>query len=152
LVDDVTQVRGGAVPSGRVLEVLREAPDAVELAEAGLRRALLAGQARTLGLTATSDEVDAEEAAWWDARGIAPGRREAYLATCGLDTVGLRRLFEELALERLVLAHAPRLLPDGPSWDEALAAEARLRGRWGRAARDVAREDSEDPTGDVGSE
>jgi hypothetical protein len=152
LVDDVTQVRGGAVPSGRVLEALREAPDAVEMAEAGLRRALLAGQARTLGLTATSDEVDAEEAAWWDARGIASGRREAYLAACGLDTVGLRRLCEELALERLVLAHAPRLLPDGPSWDEALASESRLRGRWVRAARDVAREDSEEPTGDVGSE
>jgi hypothetical protein len=156
LVDDVTRVRGGTVSSGRVLDALREAPDAVELAEAGLRRALLAGQARTLGLTATPDEVEAEETAWWDARGIAPGRREAYLAACGLDGVGLRRLCEELALERLVLAHAPRLLPDGPSWDEALAAESRLRGRWARVARDVVRdgagEDSREPTGDVGSE
>ncbi|QSQ18732.1 hypothetical protein JY651_25565 [Pyxidicoccus parkwayensis] len=152
LVDDVTRVRAGTVSSGRVLDALREAPDAVELAEAGLRRALLAGQARTLGLSVTAAEVAEEEAAWWDAQGIPPGRREAHLAACGLDAIGLRKLCEELALERLVLANASRLLPDGPSWDEALAAEARLRGHWARAARDVAREDSEEPTGDVGSE
>ena len=157
LVDDVTRVRGGTVPSARVLEALREAPDAAELAEAGLRRALLAGWARTQGLTVTADEVAAEEAAWWEQRGVAPGRREADLAASGLDAVGLRRLCEELALERLVLSHASRLLPDGPSWDEALATEARLRGRWAKAARDVAREDGAEshapgePTEDVGS-
>ena len=152
LVDDVTRVGGGEVSSGRVLDALREAPDAVELAEAGLRRALLAGWARTLGLNVTAGEVAEEEAAWWEQRGVAPERREAVLAASGLDAMGLRRLCEELALERLVLEHAPRLLPDGPSWDEALAAEARLRGRWAKAARDVAREDAEEPTGDVGSD
>jgi hypothetical protein len=151
LVDEVTRLRGVAVSSGQVLEALREAPDAVELAEAGLRRALLAGWARTLGLSVTAEEVAEEEAAWWDARGVAPARREAALADSGLDAVGLRRLCEELALERLVLEHAPRLLPDGPSWDEALAAEARLRGRWAKAAREVAR-GREGPTGDVGSD
>ncbi|MFP2913175.1 hypothetical protein ACLESD_50865, partial [Pyxidicoccus sp. 3LFB2] len=144
------------VSSGRVLDALKEAPDAVELAEAGLRRALLAGQARTWGLTATADEVAEEESAWWDERGVAPAQREAWLSMSGLDAVGLRRLCEERALERLVLEHAPRLLPDGPSWDEALADEARLRGRWAKAARDVAREEAdgteEEPTGDVGSD
>ncbi len=157
LVDGVTRVRGGGVSSGQVLAALRDAPDAVELAEAGLRRALLAGWARTLGLTVTSDEVAEEEAAWWEQRGVPPGRREADLAASGLDGVGLRRLCEERALERLVLEHAPRLLPDGPSWDEALAAEARLRGRWAKAARDVAREGARapgpgEPTGEVGSD
>lgn len=150
LVDGVTRGRGGAVSSGRVLGALREAPDAVALAEAGLRRALLAGWARTQGLSVTAGEVAEEEAAWWRERGVAPGRREAYLAASGLEGVELRRLCEERALERLVLAHAPRLLPDGPSWDEALASEARLRGRWAEASRDVAREGG--PTEDVGSE
>ena len=40
----------------------------------------------------------------------------------------LARLREELALERLVLAPAPRMLSDGPGPDEALADELRLRG------------------------
>jgi hypothetical protein len=146
-VDGVTRVGGGAVSSGRVLEALREAPDARALAEAGLRRALLAGWARTQGLSVTAAEVAGEEAAWWRERGVAPGRREAYLAASGLEGVELRRLCEERALERLMLAHAARLLPDGPSWDEALASEARLRGRWAEASREVA-----EPTEDVGSE
>jgi hypothetical protein len=149
LVDGVTRVGGGAVSSGRVLEALREAPDARALAEAGLRRALLAGWARTQGLSVTEAEVAGEEAAWWRERSVAPGRREAFLAASGLDGVALRRLCEERALERLVLAHASRLLPDGPSWDEALASEARLRGRWAEASREVT---EEEPTGDVGPE
>ena len=63
--------------------------------------------------------------------------RESFLSACGLDGPGLRRLCEEKALERLVLAQAPRLLPEGPSQEEALAAEARLQGRWAEAARGV---------------
>jgi hypothetical protein len=39
----------------------------------------------------------------------------------------MERLAEQLALERLVLEHAPRLLNDGPSADEAAAMEARGR-------------------------
>ena len=76
-----------------LLERLRARPDAAALADAGLRRALLAGWARSLGL-----------------RADAP-----------------TRLLEDVALERLVLDHAQRLLPDGPSRDEALAAEWELR-------------------------
>jgi hypothetical protein len=149
LVDGLTRVGDAGVSSGRVLEALREAPDAEALAQAGLRRALLAGWARAQGLSVTEGEVAEEEAAWWRERGVAAGRREAYLAASGLEAVALRRLCEERALERLVLAHASRLLPDGPSWDEALASEARLRGRWAEASREVAREE---PTEDVGSD
>lgn len=86
-----------------------------------------------------------EEARWWQGQRVPAARRGAYLARLGLDAVGLLRLCEELALERLVLAHSARLLPDGPSWDEALAAEARLSGAWADAAEAV------DPTEGVGS-
>ncbi|AEI65838.1 TfuA-like protein [Corallococcus macrosporus] len=145
LVDDVTATQAGPVPSGRVLDVLRESPDAAELAEAGLRRALLAGWARTQGLSVSAAEVDEAEAAWWRGQRVPASRHEAWLAGLGLDARGLRRLCEERALERLVLENAARLLPDGPSWDEALAAEARLGGRWADAAEAV------DPTEGVGS-
>ncbi|RKG98104.1 hypothetical protein D7V97_33455 [Corallococcus sp. CA053C] len=135
LVEDVTRVGGRAVDSGRVLELLRSAPDAAAWAEAGLRRALLAGWVRSLGLTVTDEEVATEEAAWWKERGVRGSRREAFLAASGLDGPGLRQLCETRALERLALAQASRLLPDGPSWDEALASEARLGGQWEQAAR-----------------
>lgn len=144
LVEDVTRVPEGLVPSGTVLDVLREAPDAAELAEAGLRRALLVGWARTMGLSATPAEVAEQEASWWQERGVPQRRRDAWLAANGLDADGLRGLCEELALERLVLTHATRLLPDGPSWEEALASEARLRGRWAEAAREVSASDEDD--------
>ncbi|RYZ38880.1 MAG: hypothetical protein EOO71_22175 [Myxococcaceae bacterium] len=135
LVEDVTRVGGRAVDSGQVLELLRGAPDAAAWAEAGLRRALLAGWVRSLGLTVTEEEIATEEAAWWKERGVRTSRREAFLAASGLDAPGLRRLCETRALERLALAQASRLLPDGPSWDEALASEARLGGQWEQAAR-----------------
>ncbi|MFP2934427.1 TfuA-like protein, partial [Pyxidicoccus sp. 3LG] len=77
LVDDVTRVRGRTVSSGRVLEALKEAPDAAALAEAGLRRAVLAGHARTLGLTVSAAEVAEQESAWWTERKVAPGKRDA---------------------------------------------------------------------------
>ena len=84
-----------------------------ELADAGLRRALLAGWARELGLRASAAEIAA-------ARGTIGGEAAA-------DE--LARLAEEVALERLVLAHASRMLNDGPSAAEAGVAEQRLRGR-----------------------
>ncbi|MBZ4408181.1 hypothetical protein K8640_08160 [Myxococcus sp. XM-1-1-1] len=143
LVEDVTRVPDARVPSGHVLEVLSQAPDARELAEAGLRRALLAGWARTMGLSVTEDEVTREQEAWWRERRVPVRKRDAFLSASGLDPEGLRALCEERALERLVLAHSTRLLPDGPSWDEALAAEARLRGRWAEAALDIAASDEE---------
>ncbi|MFP2895056.1 hypothetical protein ACLEQD_00580, partial [Corallococcus sp. 4LFB] len=94
-----------------------------------------------LGLEATEEELAAEEAAWWKERGIRASRREAFLAASGLDGPGLRRLCEARALERLALLNASRLLPDGPSWDEALATEARLGGQWEQAARALAEAD-----------
>lgn len=130
LVEDVCRVDEQVVPSGEVLDALRSEPEAPALAEAGLRRALLAGWARSLGLAATEEEVATVEASWWRERGIRASARAAYLAACGLDVAALRRLCEDVALERLALTHAQRLLPDGPSWDEALAAEARLEGHW----------------------
>jgi hypothetical protein len=130
LADDVSVVEGKAVSSSQVLAALQRAPDSVELAESGLRRALLAGWARSLGLVPTDEELKAAEAEWWRSHGVRTAEREVFLGACGLDGPGLRRLCEERALERLVLAHAQRLLSDGPSWDEALASEARLRGRW----------------------
>ncbi len=137
LMDGVSAVGEALVPSAQVLGALQRAPDSVELAEAGLRRALLAGWARSLGLLPTEEEVKAAEAEWWRRQGVRPGGREELLVACGLDGPSLRRLCEERALERLVLAHAQRLVPDGPSWDEALASEARLRGRWVEAAREL---------------
>ena len=99
---------------------LWQRPDAAALADAGLRRALLAGWARDLGLRATAAEVEAARAAW---RTAAGARAEA-----ALDAAQALRFCEELALERLVLDHAARFVNDGPSADEALLAEARLRG------------------------
>ena len=84
-----------------------------ELVDAGLRRALLAGWARELGLRASAAEIAA-------ARGAIGGEAAA-------DE--LARLAEEVALERLVLDHAPRMLNDGPSAVEAGLAEQRLGGR-----------------------
>lgn len=78
-----------------------------EDAERGLKRALLAGWARELGLVAPPQ----------------PGGR----APRGLDSAEAARLLEDVALERMVLQHASRLLSDGPSPDEASAAEASLR-------------------------
>lgn len=78
-----------------LLERLRARPDAAALTDAGLRRALLAGWARSLGLKASAPT----------------------------------RLLEDVALERLMLDHAQRMLPDGPSRDEALTAEVELRKR-----------------------
>ena len=135
LVEGLCALGEELVGSEDVLEVLREAPDAAALAEEGLRRALLAGWARTLGLVPTSEEVARAEAEWWAHLGVPSEEREAWLAACGLDAHELRRVCEERALERLTLEHATRLLPDGPSWDEALATEARLQGRWVEEAR-----------------
>jgi hypothetical protein len=130
LSDDVSVVAGRQVSSSQVLAALEREPDSVEMAEAGLRRALLAGWARSLGLVPTAEEVQGAEAEWWRRHKVPVAGREAFLVACGLDGPGLRRWCEERALERLALSHAQRLLPDGPSWQEALASEARFQGRW----------------------
>src|SRR5205823_14937360 len=77
--------------------------------EAGLRRALLAGWARELGLKAPAHRV---------VRGAVADQAI--------------RLAEDVALERLMLEHAERLLNDGPSAREALASELQLRGLTGK--------------------
>jgi len=84
-----------------------------ELVDAGLRRALLAGWARELGLRASATEIAAAQ--------------ETIGGEAAADE--LSRLAEEVALERLVLAHASRMLNDGPSAAEAAVAQQRLRGR-----------------------
>ena len=98
-------------------------PDASTLADAGLRRALLAGWARELGLRATAAAIEAAQQQWRRAL-----RTRDLPAATGLDAAEVLRVCEELALERLVLDHALRFINDGPSADEALLAEARLRG------------------------
>jgi hypothetical protein len=79
--------------------------------DGALRRALLAGWAREMGLTPSPDEVVAARSG---IRSRAPA-----------DVIA--RLAQDIALERLVLAQAPRLLNDGPSREEADAQESRAR-------------------------
>jgi hypothetical protein len=106
-----------------VVERLRRRADARQLADAGLRRALLAGWARESGLRPSPAEVRDAEETW---RRLLR-TRDLGMAT-GLDADQVLRVCEELALERVVLDHAERFINDGPSADEALLAEARLRG------------------------
>lgn len=117
------------------LALLWRRDDARALSDAGLRRALLAAWAREQGLQPSAAEVRSMEVSWQKA-----------LRESGLDADEILRLCEELALERLVLDNAARMVDDGPSADEALLAEARLRGLIsqrrrapdGRRARDTA--------------
>jgi hypothetical protein len=83
---------------------------------AALRRALLVGFGRSVGLEAAPD----------------PGL-EAALARAGMAVDLAQRLASDVALERLLLEHASRLVNDGPSPVEAADEERflrRLRGRW----------------------
>lgn len=101
------------------------APDA--LADQGLRRLLLAAQAREAGLRATTGEIAAQEESL--RRRLRAGDRAALCARTGLDEAELLRACEDLALERLCLDHAARLVDDGPTRAEAAALEACLSGR-----------------------
>ncbi len=94
------------------------------LEEAGLRRLLLAGWARSQGLSPSPSELEAAERDWL---GSTEGGRERRLRRLGMDDGEAREFVETLALERLALDHAARLLPDGPSPAEARASEARRR-------------------------
>jgi hypothetical protein len=98
-------------------------PHAPQLADQGLRRLLLAGFARAYGLAPTIADLRAAERQW-----IGGRDRARFLAAQGLDEAEARRVVATLALERLALDHASRLIPDGPSPEEGLALEARLRG------------------------
>lgn len=96
----------------RRLPALQPLADARALADAGLRRSLLAGWARELGLRNPGTRYAIPHANP-PLRGFAPDEAA--------------RLAEDLALERLMLDHAERILNDGPSAEEALATEVRLR-------------------------
>jgi hypothetical protein len=109
------------VPSAEVLERLWTREDSGELVRAGLQRSALAALARALGLTVGEAARERARARW---RMLAKQSRQ------GLDGVEVAHALEELALEEAVLENLPRLIPDAPSADEALANEARLRGLW----------------------
>ena len=108
----------------------------LEQAELRAREDLDAALAFSLG-RAAEDEQDFAEARRLFERASdlgSPGvrtRAELCVRT-GLTSSDLLRSCEELALERLAIDHAPRMIADGPGADESLAAEARLRGLWGR--------------------
>ena len=112
-----------AVRRARLLQAGRLRTGPRELAEAGLRRLLLAAFARALGLVATGSDRAAAERRWLAGRARGP-----FLARMGLDDAEARRVCETLALEKLALDHAERLVPDGPSLLEGLALESRVRG------------------------
>jgi len=121
---------GEALASGAVLSRLAGRPDAGRLAAEGLRRALLASMARSLGIRPDARETDAALAAWLRRLGVPARRRDAFLAACGLDDGAARALAEDLALDARVLGAAQRFVPDGPSFEEGLAHGARLTGAW----------------------
>jgi hypothetical protein len=91
----------GEAPSAEVLKKLWRRDDAGELVRAGFQRSVLAALARAMGLSVPE----------------ANGGEVGHLA-------------EEVGLEELVLENLPRLIPDAPSADEALASEARHRRLW----------------------
>jgi hypothetical protein len=133
-------VPSGAVASGEVVAALARREDAGRLAADGLRRALLAALARSLGYAARDGEADAALRSWLARAGVSPRSRDAFLAACGLDAGAASSLGEELALEARLLSEAARVVPDGPSWEEGLALGARLTGAWVEEAERLARE------------
>ena len=109
------------------------------LARDGLRRALLAGLARSLGLVPPPGALADAADGWIREAGATPRTRTALLRRLGLDEADAARIAEEAALERVVLSEAARIVPDGPSPLEGLVAEARRRGLAGTARRGRAR-------------
>jgi len=131
---------GAAVRGAQVLASLGRRPDSRRLASDGVRHALLAAFARSLGLRASPEQVARAERAWRSlARGMRGGRSRAKaLAAAGLDDGAARALFEDLALEALLLERASKVVPDGPSFEEGLALAARLGGEWRDAVEALA--------------
>jgi hypothetical protein len=124
---------GRTVAGWKILQALSRRPDAGRLAAQGLRRALLAALARSLGLAVSAEAAAAAEGSWLAAHGVGPAERDAFLGACALDDGAARTLAEDLALEAALLAASERMLPDGPSWQEGLALGARLTGAWAEA-------------------
>jgi len=135
LKQDLTRCGGVPVEGREVVAFLRTRADAAAVREAGLRRKLLAGWGRALGIRVDADAVEAALADWLAGLEVSGEDRSAFLESCGLDEASARGLAEEVALEQRVLALGAHLLADGPSPDEALASEARLTGLWADAAQ-----------------
>ena len=135
LMEDLTHWGGVAVSGQEVVSLLRNRADGDAVRESGMRRKLLAGWGRSLGIQVDAAAVDAAMGEWLDGLEVSAGDRQAFLDACGLDPASARALAEEVALERRVLALGAHLLADGPSPDEALAAEARLSGLWADGAQ-----------------
>ncbi|MFL5318854.1 MAG: hypothetical protein ACJ790_04300, partial [Myxococcaceae bacterium] len=112
--------------------------DIREMTDAGLRRKLLAGWARELGISVSAEERSHAEAALFAELQVSDADREAFLLACGLDDAQASELMEELALERKLLDRSMWMLSDGPSLEEGLSAEARSSGIWADTVREVA--------------
>lgn len=139
LRDGMARLGRERIPSGEVVAALTRRKDAAQLASDGLRRALLAAFARTLGISVTAQEVVALVREW--AAGLEAQTEDPreFFRTLGMDEAQGLRTAEELALERKLLRHAERVVADGPSFEEAIANEARLTGIWFEEAERVAR-------------
>jgi translation initiation factor 1 (eIF-1/SUI1) len=134
-----TSIAGSAAVRGAdVLAALAADRCAVAIADAGLRRAVVAALGRALGLEVGAEDVRGAREAWRRELGLSRSAFERFLGASGLDAADAARLCEDLALERRVLASAARALPDGPSQEEGLALGARLSGAWAEAARRLA--------------
>jgi hypothetical protein len=103
---------------GETMARLERRPDADTLARQGLRRLLLAAFARM-------------------------GNLEPGTVRVGVDrTLAVDEALSDaqvLALEAMVLSAPERFVPDGPSWVEGLALEARIAGHWKNGRKRPAR-------------
>ncbi|HYS80161.1 MAG TPA: TfuA-like protein [Anaeromyxobacteraceae bacterium] len=138
LADALAPVGLRTVATADVLAALAQRGRGAALRDEGLRRALLAAFGRSLGLSATAAERAAAADHFFAAQGVVRSVRRAHLAASGLDDADAARLFEDLAVEQLLLDRASRAVPDGPSAEEGLALGARLSGDFARMARRLA--------------
>jgi hypothetical protein len=127
---------GSSVRGAEVMAALAAGNDARRRAADGLRHALLAAFARSLGLRASAEQLERAERAWLGE--VGERLRAERLAALGLDDGAARALFEDLALEALLLDRASIVVPDGPSFEEGLALSARLSGAWRDAVERLA--------------
>ncbi len=128
----------GSPTAATVMPALRALEEAPELVARGLRRMLLSAWARSRGLAIEAEAIAEERARWIAERlgdDVAAGDEEAWLRAAGLDEAQLHVLLEDVLLERAVLENAQHWVSDGPSFDEALASEARLTGLWAELSR-----------------
>ncbi len=135
LREDVSRWGGAEVSGSATLEFLRQRADAEAVRESGLRRKLIVAFGRAFGVTVDDEAVEAALGAWLEALEVSGEDRPAFLQACGLDPAGAWALATEAATEARVLELARHLVSDGPSDDEALAAEARLSGLWADAVQ-----------------